>query len=103
MMSRPTDEELKQRWRRAVAKAEAGKPAVIARDKQLWKSLQGQSLSSEFRRIIFESPLSTGEIAEQAGIPVGEINAFLHGETTLSTEALDLIARVLDCHLTAAP
>jgi DNA-directed RNA polymerase specialized sigma24 family protein len=103
MMDRPTSEELKQRWRQAVAEAEADKPAVIARDKQLWAALQEQSLSSEFRRIIFDSPLSTGEIAEQAGIPVGEINAFLHGEATLSSEALDRIARVLDCHLTAAP
>jgi hypothetical protein len=103
MMTKPSEEELKQRWRRAVAEAEMAKPAIIARDKQLWAALWEQSLSSEFRRIIFESPLSTGEIATRAAVPVAEINAFLHGETALDSEALDRIARVLDCHLVAAP
>jgi transcriptional regulator with XRE-family HTH domain len=63
--------------------------------------LQEQGLSGEFRRIIFESRLNTGEIAEKAGVPVAAINGFLHGESILDSETLDRIARVLDCHLVA--
>lgn len=102
-MSRPTPDELKQRWRRAVTEVEANKPAIIARDKQLWAALEEQSLSSEFRRIIFECPLGTDEIAVRAGVPVAQVNSFLHGDATLDSEALDRIARVLDCHLVSAP
>ena len=95
-------EELKQRWRRAVKSAEAEKPAIVGRDKRLWAAFEEQTLSREFRRAIFESPLNTGEIAARANVPLAAFNGFLHGETSLDSQALNRIAQILDCHLVSS-
>lgn len=96
-------EDLKKRWRRSVKEAEAEKPAIVERDKQLWEALDEQTLSGELRRFIFESSFNTRQIAERANVPLAALNGFLHGDASLDSEGFSRVAHLLDCHLVSSP
>ena len=74
-------------------------PELIRRDRQRKQASEAETPSGILRRAIHESEQTLTQIANQAGIEPLQLDDFLTGESTLPSDAIDRLAKVLDCRL----
>jgi hypothetical protein len=85
----------KRRVKKAQAQVAAELPELIRRNQLRNRARKEQTFSGALRRAIHQFPISATKIAELAGIPWDDLSAFLTGEQTLSSDAIDALVRVV--------
>jgi hypothetical protein len=77
-------------------------PDLIRRYQMRCDALKEKTFSGALRRAIHQFPLSPMKIAERAEITWDEIDAFLTGEQTLPSDAIDRLVKVVKWKLPAS-
>lgn len=63
------------------------------------KSEPFTTVSEQLRRAIELAPVSRYKLAQQTGLDQGLLSKFIHGQTGLSLESVDLLAQALGLEL----
>jgi hypothetical protein len=87
------------RLRREREKLAAEQPDLSDRERLRKQARQEPTLSGSLRQAIHDSGLSLEAVADQAGVAPLLLDEFLTAERTLTSDALDRLARVLGCSL----
>jgi hypothetical protein len=74
-------------------------PDLIRRNQRAHDARKERTFSGALRRAIHEFPSSPMTIAERAGISWADLDDFLTGEKTLSSDAIDRLVRILKLKL----
>ena len=91
------DEESRLRQLRKQVQQEL--PDMIERDQLRKTASEENNLSGELRRRVHRSEIPLSEIARQCGIELLELDEFLTGERTLSSDVVSRLVEILGCKL----
>ena len=87
--------EDRERLRRLQAQVAEELPELIEKGERLHEAALEKSLSGELRRSIHNSRIPLTRIASDIGIDVLDLDRFLTGEGTISSDAMDRLAETL--------
>jgi hypothetical protein len=91
-------EEERQQWRQAVAEAEA--PELIERHRIRKAEAAGEpTLSGQLRRAVIASGIDHPALAEQTGLTMNEIGAFMCGHAALDSDTFGRLSSALNLQL----
>jgi len=74
-------------------------PDLIRRNQMAHDARKEKTFSGALRRAVHQYPLSPMKIAERAGLSWAELDDFLTAETTLPSDAIDRLVKVLKLKL----
>ena len=91
----------RQQWRKTVADAEAEAPELIERHRiRQAEAAAEQTLSGQLRRAVNASGIDLSMLAEQTGLTMNEIGAFMSGSAALDSDAFGRLSAALNLRLT---
>jgi hypothetical protein len=95
----PISKRQMEKWRAQIAEE---LPDLIRRDKLADDAMKEKTFSGRLRREINDFPMSPMKIADSAGLTWIELDDFLTGEKTLTSDAIDRLVKVVKMKLPAS-